>query len=75
MCSNPSTSSGRTDYAPVIVLQLLSLPESARFERVTVSSKHLIDTVKMVAYRAGIGGGMNMVTIRPFSTTYKIIKL
>jgi hypothetical protein len=28
------------------------LPESARFERLTVSSKHLIDTVKMVAYRA-----------------------
>jgi hypothetical protein len=28
------------------------LPESARFERLCVSSKHLIDTVKMVAYRA-----------------------
>ncbi len=28
------------------------LPESARFERLNVSSKHLIDTVKMVAYRA-----------------------
>jgi len=28
------------------------LPESARFERLTVSSKHLIDTIKMVAYRA-----------------------
>jgi hypothetical protein len=28
------------------------LPVNARFERLTVSSKHLIDTVKMVAYRA-----------------------
>jgi hypothetical protein len=28
------------------------LPENARFERLTVNSKHLIDTVKMVAYRA-----------------------
>jgi hypothetical protein len=28
------------------------LPESARFERLAVNSKHLIDTVKMVAYRA-----------------------
>lgn len=28
------------------------LPASDRFERLTVNSKHLIDTVKMVAYRA-----------------------
>ena len=28
------------------------LPESARFERLNVNSKHLIDTIKMVAYRA-----------------------
>lgn len=28
------------------------LPADARFERLAVSSKHLIDTVKMVAYRA-----------------------
>lgn len=28
------------------------LPDDARFERLAVSSKHLIDTVKMVAYRA-----------------------
>jgi len=28
------------------------LPADARFERLTVSSKHMIDTVKMVSYRA-----------------------
>ena len=28
------------------------LPDDARFERLEVNSKHLIDTVKMVAYRA-----------------------
>jgi hypothetical protein len=28
------------------------LPETAKFERLAVSSKHLIDTVKMVSYRA-----------------------
>lgn len=28
------------------------LPEKARFERLAVSSKHMIDTVKMVGYRA-----------------------
>lgn len=33
-------------------ITFVELPESARFERLTVSSKHLIDTVKMVAYRA-----------------------
>jgi len=28
------------------------LPEEARFERLAVSSKHMIDTIKMIAYRA-----------------------
>lgn len=28
------------------------LPEEARFERLAVSSKHFIDTIKMIAYRA-----------------------
>ena len=28
------------------------LPEEARFERLTVHNKHMIDTIKMVAYRA-----------------------
>ena len=31
---------------------LAGLPETARFERLRVHSKHLIDTVKMIAYRA-----------------------
>jgi hypothetical protein len=28
------------------------LPEEAKFERLAVSGKHMIDTIKMVAYRA-----------------------
>jgi len=28
------------------------LPESARFDRLSTQSKHLVDTIKMIAYRA-----------------------